>query len=422
MKDKTTASGWKKKVIAFLASQCITLFGSSIVQMAIIWYVTLKTSSGIWVTALTLCSFLPQMMISFFSGVWADRYPRRTLIMIADTVIAVATLGLAFFLKSGSMGENTLPAIILVSAVRSLGAGIQTPAVNAMIPQLVPEEQLMRFNGINASMMSVVQFAAPAVAGAILALGSLIQILLIDVLTAVLGVTVLLFIKIPKHTVSSGAEQPALFAEMKAGIRYCFTNKFVGLVLLTYGLFIFLCVPSGFLVTLMIERTFGANIWYLSLNEMAGFSGMVLGGLLLGAWGGFKNRNKTYVMGLLFYGIFAVLLGFAAQFIFFAALMFCVSFFIPVVQTASMTMLQEKAAPEMQGRVFSLLNVMFSGFMPLGMAVFGPLADVMPIGRLMIGTGGIITVMGLLIPCLKSFYRQGMMAAPDTGSDTEQGK
>lgn len=419
MKDKTTTLGWKKKVIAFLASQCITLFGSSIVQMAIIWYVTLETSSGIWVTALTLCSFLPQMLISFFSGVWADRYSRKTLIIIADTVIALATLGLAIFLMSSNVGENTLPAIILVSIIRSLGAGVQAPAVNAMIPQLVPEKQLMRFNGINGSIMSVVQFAAPAVAGAILAFGKLEQILLIDVLTAFVGVTVLLFIKIPKHAIAPSNEQPAFFAEMKAGIRYCFTNKFVGKVLLSYGAFIFLCVPSGFLVTLMIERTFGGNVWYLSINEMVGFAGMVLGGLLLGAWGGFKNRNKTYVLGMLAYGIFSILLGFSTQFVLFAALMFCVSFFIPVVQTASMTMLQEKVAPEMQGRVFSLLNVMFSGFMPLGMAVFGPLADVMPIGLLMIGTGGIIALMGLMIPCSKAFFREGMMAAPDAKNTTE---
>ena len=416
MKDKTKTFGWKKKVISFLASQCITLFGSSIVQMAIIWYVTLETSSGIWVTALTLCSFLPQMLISFFSGVWADRYPRKTLILIADTVIALATLGLAVFLMSGSVGEYTLPAIIFVSVIRSLGAGVQTPAVNAMIPQLVPEEQLMRFNGINGSIMSVVQFAAPAVAGAILAFGRLEQILLIDVITAFVGVMVLFFIPIPKHRIVPRDEQPAFFAEMKAGIRYGFTNTFVGKVLLSYGAFIFLCVPSGFLVTLMIERTFGGNVWYLSINEMVGFAGMVLGGLLLGTWGGFKNRNKTYSLGMLAYGVFAILLGFSGPFMLFAALMFCLSFFIPVVQTASMTMLQEKTAPEMQGRVFSLLNVMFSGFMPLGMAVFGPLADTMPIGFLMIGTGSIIALIGLIIPCSKTFYQDGIMITTETES------
>lgn len=418
MENEIKAAGWKRKAFAFLISQGITLFGSSIVQMAIIWYVTLETSSGIWVTALTLCSFLPQMFISPFSGVWADRYSRKGLIMIADTVIASATLVIALLLMSGAIGEHMLPAVILVSVIRSLFAGVQTPAVNAVIPQLVPQEQLMRFNGIHGSIMSVVQFAAPAAAGGIMAFGSLEQILFIDVFTALIGVSVLFAIRIPKHAMAESAGRPSFSAEIKAGIRYCFTNKFVGRVLLTYGAFIFLCVPSGFLITLMIERTFGANVWYLSVNEMAGCAGMALGGLLLGTWGGFKNRNKTYVLGMLAYAVFSILLGFSTHFILFAALMFCVSFFIPVVQTASVTMLQEKAEPEMQGRVFSLLNMMFTGFMPLGMAVFGPLADIIPIGFMMIGTGVLIALMGLFIRCSKRFYPQGTAAAPDI-HDTE---
>ena len=97
MEEKQIHAQWKKRTIAFLISQAVTLFGSSLVQMAIIWYVTLQTSSGIWVTILTLCSFIPQMIISFFAGVWADRYNRKTLIIVADSVIAVATLGLALF-------------------------------------------------------------------------------------------------------------------------------------------------------------------------------------------------------------------------------------------------------------------------------------------------------------------------------------
>lgn len=408
MKDISKGSNWMKKVVVFLTSQCISLFGSSIVQMAIIWHVTLETSSGIWVTILTLCSFLPQMFISFFSGVWADRYSRKTLIILADIVIAVATLGLALFTISNNTGKDMLPAIILVSVIRSLGSGVQGPAVSAMIPQLVPEEQLIRFNGIHSTLMSVVQFAAPPAAVTILTLGSLNQILLIDVFTALVGVTMLFCIRIPKHNIELKTEQSSFLSEMKAGIRYCITNKFVGTVLLTYGTFIFLCVPSGFLITLMIERTFGGNLWYLSINEMIGFAGMVLGGVLLGTWGGFKNRNKTYTFGMVAYGAFSILLGFASKFIFFAALMFCISFFIPVVQTASMTMLQEKSAPEMQGRVFSLLNVLFSGLMPLGMAVFGPLADIVSISWLMIGTGALISLMGLFIQNSKAFYMQGV--------------
>lgn len=408
MKSSVVHFTWKRKAIAFLVSQGITLFGSSLVQMAIIWHVTLKTSSGIWVTALTLCSFIPQMIVSLFAGVWADRYSRKLLIILADALIATATLTLAIFIMTGNMGKNELLAIILISMVRSLGTGVQTPAVNAIIPQLVPEEKLIHFNGVNGSIQSMVQFVAPAAAGAIMATGPIYNILFIDIITAVIGILLLAIIRIPKHAFSEETEHTAFFSEMKEGINFSFSNKFVGKLLFIYGAFIFLCVPSGFLTALMIERTFGGNYIYLSLNEMAGFAGMVLGGMFIGTWGGFKNRGKTLALGIMLYAIFSIVLGVTNHFWLFAGFVFMMCLAIPIAQTSVITLLQEKVMPDMQGRVFSLLNVMFTGFMPLGMAIFGPMADIMPIGWLMIGTGIMLALLATFIYYHKNFYNQGI--------------
>ena len=192
---------WKKKAVAFITSQAVSLFGSSIVQMAIVWYVTMQTSSGIWLTILTLSSFLPQMIISPFAGVWADRYNKKKIIILADVLIAASTLILAIFLQINNLANTSLIAIVVVSIIRSIGTGIQTPTVNSMIPLLVPEDKLMKFNGVNSSIQSVIQFASPLVAGGILVLGSISNILFIDVITAVIGVSILSFIKIEQKSV-----------------------------------------------------------------------------------------------------------------------------------------------------------------------------------------------------------------------------
>ena len=163
-------NNWTRKTVLFLVSQCITLFGSMIVQMSVIWYVTLKTSSGGWVAAFTICAYLPQFLISFFAGVWADRYSRKKLIVLSDVVITVATAIMFFVMPVISSDFILLSALLAMSIIRSIGAGVQTPAVNAVIPHLVPEEHLMRYNGINATMQSIVQFAAPAVAGTVLSI------------------------------------------------------------------------------------------------------------------------------------------------------------------------------------------------------------------------------------------------------------
>ena len=89
--DDTQRTGWQKRILLFLTSQCITLFGSTLVQMALVWYATMQTSSGVWVAAFTVCSYLPQFLISFIGGVWADRYHRKKLIIGADLLIAFVT-------------------------------------------------------------------------------------------------------------------------------------------------------------------------------------------------------------------------------------------------------------------------------------------------------------------------------------------
>lgn len=182
---------WKSQMILFLISQCITLFGSTLVQMAIVWYVTIQTSSGVWVAAFTICSYLPQFLISFIAGVWADRHSRKKLIIGADSVIALVTFFMVLAIPYITDEPVMLGGLLIMSVIRSFGAGIQTPAVNAVIPQLVPEEQLMRFNGINATMQSVVQFAAPAAAGALLTVSTLSSTLMIDIVTAIVGVGLL---------------------------------------------------------------------------------------------------------------------------------------------------------------------------------------------------------------------------------------
>ena len=376
---------WKRKTILFLISQCITLFGSMIVQMSIIWYVTLKTSSGGWVAAFTICSYLPQFLISFFAGVWADRYSRKKLIILADGVITVATLVMFLVMPMISLDSILLSALLAVSIIRSVGAGIQTPAVNAVIPQLVPEEYLMKYNGLNATVQSVVQFAAPAVAGAVLSIGTFRATLFIDILTALVGIGLLSCVLLPKQEASN--ENVSVFSEIKAGIRYSFSDKLIGKILIVYGLYILLCVPAGFMAALLVSRVYGDVYWYLTALELVGFAGMALGGVLMGVWGGFKSRIKTFALGLFVLSLMTIGMGISPYFILYLVLMFVYSIALTMIQTATTTIIQEKADSSMQGRVFGLMGAMYSGFLPVGMAIFGPLADVMPLQWIIAGSG-----------------------------------
>ncbi|MBR5777793.1 MAG: MFS transporter [Bacteroidales bacterium] len=380
-----TQNNWKRKTLLFLASQCITLFGSMIVQMSIIWYVTLKTSSGGWVAAFTICSYLPQFLISFFAGVWADRYNRKKLIVLADGVITIATLIMFLVMPMISSDFVLLSALLVISIVRSIGAGVQTPAVNAVIPHLVPAEYLMKYNGINATIQSIVQFIAPAVAGTVLSIGTFRSTLFIDILTALIGIGLLSCVLLPKQEVSN--ENISVFSEIKAGIHYSFSDKMIGKILIVYGLFILLSVPAGFMSALLVSRVYGDVYWYLTAVELVGFAGMALGGVLMGMWGGFKSRVKTFAFGLLILSIMTIGMGVSPYFILYLVMMFVYSIALTIIQTATTTIIQEKAEGSMLGRVFGLMGAMYSGFLPVGMAIFGPLADILPLQWIMVGSG-----------------------------------
>jgi DHA3 family macrolide efflux protein-like MFS transporter len=405
---KKSTPAWKRKAMVFLLGQGISLFGSQLVQMALIWHITLETSSGLWVTLLTLAAFLPQTIMSPFAGVWADRYDRKRIIILADAGIAAFTLLLAIFMMSGNTKEAALPVIVAVSVLRSLGSGIQTPAVNAMLPQLVPEEGLMKTNAINGSIQSFIQFIAPVAAGAVLAAGPIYNILLIDVLTAAAGIGILAYIKIPKHQTVKKADAASVFIEMKEGFLYTLRHRFLRRLLGTYGVYLFLSVPAGFLTALMIERTFGSHVLFLTVNETVGFAGALAGGLLLGATGGFKNRNKTFFLGALLYGIASFAVGFTSVFWVFAALMFVLGLTIPAAQSSVFTLVQEKTEPSMLGRVFSLVNVMYAGFMPLGVALFGPLSDVVRIQTLVVVCAVFVVVLAFSVVFSGMYYRAGV--------------
>ena len=187
---------WKNTAARFLTAQTISLFGSSLVQYAIVWYITLSTSSGRMLTISTVCGFAPQIAISLFAGVWIDRYDRKSLIMLSDTIIALSTLILAIAFLSG---HRNIWLLFTVLMVRSAGTGIQTPAVNAVIPQIVPQKHLMQVNGIQNTLTSLIMFLSPAVSGAILSVSTLETTLFIDVFTALIGVGITSALTIPGY-------------------------------------------------------------------------------------------------------------------------------------------------------------------------------------------------------------------------------
>lgn len=411
---------WKRNIALFLGGQGITLFGSMLVHYAIVWHITLKTQSGWMMTLVTMAGVLPMFFISPFAGVWADRYDKKLLINISDAAIAVVTLLMAF---AFSLGVDYMGLLLVCLVIRALGQGIQMPAVNALIPTLVPTESLTRVNGISGSIHSLVLLASPMVGGALLALAPISALMYIDVVTAAIGISVLFFfVKTPKHTPKSesagGVGQ--YFREIGQGISYIKTKPFILKFLVLSGIYHILIAPTAVLTPLQVARDWGDGIWRLfgslsfgaeqrlAIIEIAFFIGMLLGGLLMSTWGGFKNRSRTMALSNCLFGLGAIGLGLFTNFWVYLACMGLTGLFMSLFNAPMTTTFQSNVNPAYMGRVFSVMAMMSSLMMPLSMLFWGPLGDAVPIDWLLIGTGIAIVAMGFVFILDKTLLKAGL--------------
>ena len=183
--------------------------------------------------------------------------------MLADGMTAMSTLGLAIAFWAGF---RHLKLLLAASVVRSLGAGIQIPAVNAMFPQIVPQESLTKVQGVHQTINSVLLLLAPAVGGVVLGSMDIIWAFMIDVVTAILAVVILALI--PLEKVARSEATASMFADLKQGIAYTLHHPLLRGLIVCCACSFFLITPATVLTPLLIERTFGDEVWRLTANEI----------------------------------------------------------------------------------------------------------------------------------------------------------
>jgi DHA3 family macrolide efflux protein-like MFS transporter len=361
------------------------------VSFAILWHITLSTSSGVWMMLFTVCALLPQVFVSLFGGVWADRHNRKYLIMLADGFIALTTLALAI---SFLLGFRRLELLLMASVVRSLGAGIQTPAVRAIYPQLVPEEQLTKVQGINETLNSVLMLLSPAVGGLLLGTVGIVGAFFVDVITAALAILVMSLI--PVEIMPKVDSAKSVWNDIRYGIAYTIGHKRLRRLIICCLFSYLLFTPAGMLTPLMIERTFGNEVWRLTVNELVWSVASILGGIFVSLKGEFKDKARTVAICVAAFGVLFGLLGISWNFASFLVFMGSAGFFMPVIATAQTVYIQEITSPDVLGRVFSVVHLITAGAMPIAILFFGPLADVVKIESILLISGTLLVLVGVL--------------------------
>lgn len=394
MESNSLMAQWKKNATLFLAGQTVSIFGTSLVQYAILWHITLETKSGVMMMVSVIAGFLPTFFLAPFAGVWADRFDRKRLIILSDLGIAVTTLVAAILFW---MGHESLWLLFAMSAVRAFGSAVQSPAVGAFLPQIVPEDKLMRVNGINGSLQSVIMIASPMISGALLTFSPIATIFMIDVVTALVAVSILLAFKVQPHEKALDKSKIDYFEDLKLGVDYIKSHGYLSRFFIFTAFFNVFITPAATLTPLQTARTFGPEVWRLTAIEIAFSVGMLIGGIVIASWGGFKNRTLSMAVATLLLGLFTIGLGLVPVFWIYIGLMVVTGVVIPLFNTPATVLIQETVDPSYMGRVFGVMAMIYSSMMPLGMLVFGPLADIVAIEWLLILTGTLIILQGFTL-------------------------
>ncbi len=387
---------WQLSFFSIWTGQAFSLVGSRMVQFALVWWLTETTGSATVLAMATLVAILPGVILGPFAGTLVDRWNRQVVMIAADGFVALVTAWLAYLFWSGSA---TMWHVYAAMLARALGGAFHWPSMQASTSLMVPKRHLSRVAGLNQTMQGALSIVAPPLGALLLSLLPLQEIMAIDLTTAALAIGPLFFVSIPQPKKATGAAQKSsVWGDFRRGLRYVSGWPGLMIILVMAMVINFVVNPAFSLMPLLVTEHFGGEALQLGWLQSAWGVGMLLGGLLLSVWGGFRRRIYTSMMGLVLGGMSIMVLGLVPGNLFWLALvaLLVAGFMNPLINGPLFAILQASVAPEMQGRVFTLVQSLAGAMMPLSLAVAGPVSDAIGVQTWYIFGGAIFALVGIL--------------------------
>lgn len=396
-------NSWKLKLACVWGGELVSVLTSSILQMGLVWHITLTTNSASMLSLASLAGFLPLALFGTFAGTIVDRLPLKVSLIGADLFIAAVSAVVAAVSLTG-----TLPVWVVMVAlfVRAIGSSLHTPAFQALTPLVAPAEHLTRLAGVTQAVQSGGYILGTAVAAVIYPLWGLTAMIALDVAGALFATVAVLVARLDVGGTAQGAaageknlglmaQARSLAAETADGYRVL--RGYRGLFALLWCGFAFTLVfsPISALFPLMTLDHFGGTTGDAATAEIVFSVGMIAGSALLTATGGFRNRALTVVAATALYGaatLVAGLLG-AGGFVAFLAMSFLMGLSSPFYSGPQTALMQEKVPPEYLGRVFGLYGAIMSWALPLGLAFSSVFADAVGAPAWFVGAGAAMVLL-----------------------------
>ncbi len=394
-----------KSFLTIFIGQSFSLFGSQLVQFALVWWLTLTSLGSASVLAFAMMmALIPQIVLTPLLGPLIDRWNRRRIMILADATVALSVFVLAL-LFAFSLAE--IWHVYVLMLVRSIGGAFHWPAMQASTVMLVEKKQLSKVNGLTQSFQGLANVLAPPIAAVLVGIIPIQIILAIDIGTAMMAILPLLFIQIPQPQKDHLKEnETSTFADFKFSFGYLW--KWKGGLFIMIGAMVanLLIVPAVSFVPILVTGHFGGGAFEYALLTSSLGIGAILGGLALGAWSGKNRRIVVGMVCFVFMGLGFASIGVMPSWAFLPAVV--VFFFSGSMMSIGngiiFAILQNMIPPELQGRIFSLVLSGSAAMTPLGLAIGGPLIDVLNVQFWFLIGGCVMAFVGAL-----AFFSQAVM-------------
>lgn len=390
-------NSWKRKFVFIWIGQFVSLITSSAVNFAIIIWLSITHGSAEVLAFGAIAGLLPAAIVGPFAGIFIDRWDRKKTMITADLFVAACTLVMSI---SFYLGHESLLLIYCMLALRSVGSAFHMPAMQASIPMIAPQDQLLRIAGVNQTIQSISSIAGPALGALAITLFSIGNALLLDIVGAFIAVVSLIFVHIPNPEISEKSDQGVrqVWNDLIGGFREFFRSKGLGWLFLFSILFTFCIMPVAVLFPLLTLDHFMGGKWEMSLIEIVWGIGMLIGGGLIGI---FKpSISKIIIINtmMILLGLTLALSGYLPPhtFYWFVTLTTIGGIAASIYHACFMTVLQEVVRPEFMGRVFSLYFSFAIIPSVIGLISTGWAADLFGVKNLFIAMGSLIALIGIL--------------------------
>lgn len=395
----------------FWFGQLVSLAGTNIVNFSLTWWITIQTGSAFLLGLSAFFAFGSFILITPVAGVLVDRWSRKKVIAIADSLLALISFILVILF---ALGIANIVHVLVIQLISGMLGAFHQMAVQAIIPIMVPGKHLNRMNSMQYFATSLIQTIGPTIGALVftLFLGNMAQILLIDISTYLIAIIPTLLIFIPAVRIKPPGEKSSFRQEFSEGLTFMKQRPGLITLLTVFAITNFLLPPIFILLPLYstFHLAFGdinlAVLILAGLMSLQSLSMMIASGFM-SVWGGFKRNIIGVFIGIFFGALSMVVLGLTPPGNSWIAAfgIVLIGLTIPIANISSQTIWQKVVPPEKLGRVFSVRTTIAQFTAPFAFLVGGILGELFAIPLIFLLFGSTLIIVLILSWVLTSLPR-----------------